>query len=163
MSHFSMFVPIKANFKLANGKTGHAQGFRIILCCFNNCSNINPVVPVYYFPGQPSNTISPGALKFYAGFQKVTYEPLEHFEFFDPQHLSWRSPYKTKKNLDYIQIENFQNQPSKKQEYCCPNCLCPIKTKSLSDYLSAILSCLYCQAKMNGKKSTHGGSPKIYT
>ena len=34
MSHFSMFVPTKANVKLANRNTGHAQGNGIILFCF---------------------------------------------------------------------------------------------------------------------------------
>ena len=85
MSHFSMFVPTKATMKLANGNTGHSQGIGIILCRFPNCSIICTVGPVYYFPGQPSNTISSGALKFYVGFQKVTSEPLENCDFFDPQ------------------------------------------------------------------------------
>ena len=76
MSHFSMFVPTKATVKLANGNMGHAQVIGIILCCFPNCLIIYPVGPVYYCPGQPSNTISSGVLKFYIGFKKVTYEPL---------------------------------------------------------------------------------------
>ena len=97
MSHFSMFVPTKATMKLANGNTGHAQGIGIIFCRFPNCSIIYPVVPVYYCPGHPSSTISPGVLKFYVGFKKVTSEPLEHCDFFDPQGRSWRSPYQTKK------------------------------------------------------------------
>ena len=45
MSHVYMFVPIKANVKLANINTGHAQGIGIILCCFNNCPIIYPVGP----------------------------------------------------------------------------------------------------------------------
>ena len=76
MSHFSMFVPTKATVKLTDGKMGHAQGIGIILCCFSKFFIIYPVVPVYYCPGQPSNTISSGSLKFHVGFQKVTYEPL---------------------------------------------------------------------------------------
>ena len=73
MSHFSMFVPTKANVKMSNGNTGHAQGIEIILCLFPNCSTIYPVGPVYYFPVHPSNTISSGALKFYAVFKGCVY------------------------------------------------------------------------------------------
>ena len=105
MSHFSMFVPTKATVKLANGNTGHAQVIGIILCCFPNCSIIYPVGPVYYCPAHPSNTISPGALKFYIGFKKVTSEPLEHFDFVDPQGSSWISPYQTCKNIDYLHLK----------------------------------------------------------
>ena len=53
MSQFSMFVPTKATLKLANGNTGHAQEFGIILCRFTNCPIIYPVEPVYYFLGHP--------------------------------------------------------------------------------------------------------------
>ena len=88
MSHFYMNVPTKATVKLANGNTGHAQGIGIILCRFPNFSIIYPVGPVYYCPGHTSNTISSCALKFYIGFEKVTSEPLEHCEFFDPQGRS---------------------------------------------------------------------------
>ena len=70
MSHFSMFVPKKSDVKLANVNMGHAQVIRIILCNFTNCTIIYPVVPVYYCPGNPSNTISLGDLKFYPGFSK---------------------------------------------------------------------------------------------
>ena len=100
-----MFVPTKATVKLANGKTGHAQGIGIILCCFPNCLNIYPVGPVYYFPSHPSNTISSGPLKFYIGFKKVTSEPIEHCDFVDPQGRSWRSPYQTHNNLEYLQLK----------------------------------------------------------
>ena len=92
MSHFSMFVPTKVTVKLANVNTVHDQIIGIILCHFPNCSIIYPVVPVYYYPGHPYNTISSGSLKFYAGFQKVASEPHEHFDFVDPQGRSWRSP-----------------------------------------------------------------------
>ena len=68
MSHFYMFVPNNATVKLANGNTGHAQGIEIILFRFPNCLIIHPIETVYYFPGQPSNTISPVSLKFYIGF-----------------------------------------------------------------------------------------------
>ena len=81
MSHFSMFFPTKDTVELANGNTGNSQVIGIILCSFNNCSIIYLVGPVYYFPGYPSITISYGALKFYVGSQKVTYEALEHCEF----------------------------------------------------------------------------------
>ena len=73
-----MFVPTKANVKLANGNMAHSQGIGIILCHYPNCTSIYPVVPVYYFPGHPSSTISLGALKFYVGSQNITCEPLEN-------------------------------------------------------------------------------------
>ena len=98
MSHFYMFVPTKANVKLANGNTGHAQVIGIILCRFPNCLIIYPAGPVYYCPGYSSNTISSGALKFYIGFKKVTSETLEHCDFVEPQGCSWRSPYQTQKS-----------------------------------------------------------------
>ena len=97
LSHFSMFVPTKTTVKLSNGNTGDAQVIGVILYRFPKYSIIYPVVPVYYFPGHPSNTISSSALKVNVGFQKVTYEPIEHCYFVDPQGCSWRSPYQTQK------------------------------------------------------------------
>ena len=93
MSHFYMFSPTKANVKLANENTGHAQVIGIVLYQFLNCHIIYPVVPVYYFPGHSSNNISTCDFKYYIVFQKVTSEPLEHCDFVDPQGCSWRSPY----------------------------------------------------------------------
>ena len=113
MSHFSMFVPTKATVKLDNEDTGNDQGIEIILCCFTYCYIIYPMGPVYYCPGHPYNTISSGAFKFYVGFQKVTYEPLEHYDFVEPQGRSWRSPHQTQKNLDYIQIKIVKVNPQR--------------------------------------------------
>ena len=79
-----MLVPTKAIVELYNRNTGHAKVIGIILCCFTNCSIMYTVIPVYYFTGHPSNTISLGALKCYIGFQKVTYEPLGHCDFLAP-------------------------------------------------------------------------------
>ena len=104
MSNFSMFPPTKSNVKLANGNTGNAQVIGMILCWFPTCSIIYTVGPVHYFPGHPSNTISSGAFKSYVVFQRVTSEPLEHCGFVDTQGFSWRSPYQTQNNLDYLQI-----------------------------------------------------------
>ena len=103
-----MFAPIKATLKLANGNMVHDQGVGIILRRFHNCLIIYLVGTVYNCPGQPSNTIPSGALKFYAGFQKFTYEPLEHCDFAEPQGISWRSTYQTQNNPEYIQIEIFK-------------------------------------------------------
>ena len=72
---------------------GRAQGIGVILCCFTTFPIIYPVGLVYYCPGHTSNTISLGALKCYAGFQKVTSEPLEHCYSEDPQGHSLRSLY----------------------------------------------------------------------
>ena len=82
MSQFVMFAQTKSNVELDNGNMVYDQVIGIILCHFPICPIIYPVGPVYYFPGQPSNTISPGDLKCYVGFQKVIYEPLEHCDFF---------------------------------------------------------------------------------
>ena len=145
---------------MSNGNTGHPQVIYIILCSFPCCYIIYTVVLVYYCSGRPSNTILPGALKFYVGFQNFTSEPLEHCGFVDPQGCSWRSPYQTQNNLDCLQIYIFQSQPSHRQEYCCPKFLCTIKTKYLSAYLSVFWSCLYCQTKNNDKERAHGRSPR---
>ena len=116
MSHFSMFFPTKANVKLANGNKGHAQVIEIILCCFPNLPIIYPLGPVYYWPCNTPKTISSGDLKFYVGFQKVTYEPVEHFYFVDPQGHSQRSPYQTKKNIVYIKTKIFRVNPQRNMD-----------------------------------------------
>ena len=69
------------------------------------------MVPVYYCPGNPSNTISSGDLKFHLGFQNITTEHIEHCDFVDPQGSSWRPSYQTGKTLDYIQIKKFKVNP----------------------------------------------------
>ena len=134
MLHLSMFVPTKATVKLANGNTGYTQGIGIILCCFPNYPIIYPVGPVYYCPGHPSNTISSGALKFYIGIKKVTYEPLEHCEFVDPQGSSWRSPYQTCINLDYLQLEIVKINPHRDKNLVVPT-FCGISKQTPSQLI----------------------------
>ena len=90
MSHFPMFVPTKATVKLANGNRLYAQGVWVIFCNFPNYSIINPLGPVYYCPGHPSNTMPSYAVKCYVGFQKVKYDPIEHCDFVNPQYLCSR-------------------------------------------------------------------------
>ena len=58
---------------------------------------------------------------------------------------------------------NCQSKHSKRQEYCCSNCLCTFRTKSLSAYSSAFLSCIYYPTKKNGKKGDNGRSPRKST
>ena len=116
-----MFVPAKVTVKLANGSTGHVQVIGIILCCFTNCSIIYTLGLIYYCTGHPTNTILSGYLKVYIVFQKVTSEPLEHYDFFDPQDFSWRSPYKTKTNISYLQIENSRLNPQRNSDIVVPN------------------------------------------
>ena len=99
MSQFSMFVQTKSNVEFNNGNMVYDQVIGIFLCRFPNFPIIYPGGPVYYFTGQTSNTISLGELKCYVGFQKLTYEPLEHCDFFNPQGHSCRSPYQTRKNV----------------------------------------------------------------
>ena len=48
LSNVLMFVPTRANAKLADGNTGHAQLIRIVLCHFTNCTIICPIVTDYY-------------------------------------------------------------------------------------------------------------------
>ena len=115
-----MFFPTNATVKIATGNTVHAQGIAIILCCFPNCQIIYPVGPVYYCPGNTSNTILSGALKFYIGFKKVTSEPLEHCDFVEPQGSSWRSPYQTRNNLDYLQLEIVNINPHRDKNIVVP-------------------------------------------
>ena len=78
MPCYSMFIPTKVAVKLSNRNTVHDQLISIILCRFPNCFITYTVGLVYYFPGNPSNTILSGALKFFVGFQKFASETLEH-------------------------------------------------------------------------------------
>ena len=126
-----MFVPTKAIVKLDNGNTGHAQGIGIILCRFPNCLSIYPFVPVYYFPGHPSITISSGALKFYICFLKVTSEPIEHCGCVGPQGHYWISPYQTQKNLDSIQIKKIWLNPHIDRNIVVPT-VCSLSKQNLS-------------------------------
>ena len=111
MSPFSIFVSTKATVKMANGNTGHAQGIGIILCLFTNCYILYPLGQVYYFLGHHSNTISSGALKFYVGFQKFTFEPIKHCEFVDSIGSSLKSLYQNQNNIDYFQIDIVKVSP----------------------------------------------------
>ena len=104
MSRFYMLVPTKATVKLFNINTGHAQVIGIILCCFPNCSIIYPVGQVYYFSGHPYNIISSDALKCYVVFKSLRMNLLNIVTVFYPQGRSWRSPYQTQNNIDYLQI-----------------------------------------------------------
>ena len=106
-----MFVSTKSDVKLANGNMGHAQVIGIILFYFTNCPIMYPVVLVYYYPGHPSNTISLGELKFYIGFQNITYKHVENCDFVYPQGSSWISPYQTSKKLDYLLIKIVKVNP----------------------------------------------------
>ena len=159
MSHFYMFVSTKATVKLANVNTGHAQGIGIILCRFTNCSVIYSVGPVYYCPGHPSKTISSGAIKFYVGFKKVTSEPLEFFDFFDPQGCSWRSPYHTHKNLDYLQLKIVNINPHRDKNIVFPT-VCALK-KTLSQLIHQIFSHVYItRLKWMARKGLLEGLPE---
>ena len=134
ISQFSMFVSTKATVKLDNGNTRHAQGIGIILCRFSNYSIIYPVVPVYYFTGHLSNTISSGALKFYAGFQKFTSELFEHCDFVDSQGSSWSLIYQIQNNLDYIKIEIVKVNPNRDRNIFFPT-FCGLSKQNLSQIL----------------------------
>ena len=134
MSNISMFFSTKSTVKLANGNTGHDKVIGAILCHFPNWSIIYPLEPVYYFPCDPSNTISSCALKFYVGFQRITSEPLEHFLIIWPSILLLEITPPDSKQYRLSSNINLQSQPSKKKEYFGPNCMCYIKTESISAY-----------------------------
>ena len=137
MSHFSIFLPTKATLKLANINTGHALVIGIIVCRFTDCLIIYPVGTVYYCPSCPSNTISSGALKFYMCFKKFTSEPLEHCDFVDPQGRSWRSPYQTHNNLEYIQLEIVKINPHRDKNIVVPN-VCAFSKQNISQIIHQI-------------------------
>ena len=101
------------------------------------------MVPVYYCPGHPSNTISSGVLKFLVGFQKVKSESIEHHNFADPQGRSWRSVYQTQNNLDYLQIENFKFNPPRNRNIVVPTGWSLLKTISLILFISALVVSLF--------------------
>ena len=126
-----MFVPTKYTVKLANGNTRHAQGIGIITCRFPNCFIIYPVIPVYYCPGHPSNTIPSGDLKFYIGFQTVTSEPLVHCDFIDSNGHSWISSYQTHNNLKYLQLEIFNINTHRDNNLVIPT-VCVLSKQNLS-------------------------------
>ena len=134
MSHFSMSVPTKATVKLYNGNMGHSQGIRVIFCCFPSCPIIYPVRPVYYCPVCHSSTISSVSLKNYSGFKKFTSEPLEHYDFVDPQGRSWRSPYQTRNNLDYLQLEIVKINPHRDKNIVVPT-VCGLSKQTLSQLI----------------------------
>ena len=139
-----MFVPTKTTVKLANGNTGNAQVFGIILCHFPNFSILYPVGPVYYFPGHLSNTISSGALKFYAGFLKVASELLQHCDFFDHQGRSWMSSFQTQNKLDFIQIKIIKFNPRRDRNIVVPT-ICALSKINLSQLIHhSFWSCFYC-------------------
>ena len=123
----------KATVKLANGNTGHAQVFGIILCHFPNHFIIYLVVPVYYFPGLPSSTISSGALKFYVCF-KILHLNLSSFSNLFTLRVVLGNHYTRLKTVYTIFRSKLSNSTNKKREYYFPNCLCPIKTKYISAY-----------------------------
>ena len=54
-------------------------------------------------------------------FKKVVYEPLKHFDFVDPQVLSCRSPYQTRKILDHLQIKIVKFNPQRNRNFVVPN------------------------------------------
>ena len=55
---------------------------------YTNYTIIYKVGTVYFCPSNPSNTISMVALKCYVSFQKVTSDPLEYYDFVEPQGSS---------------------------------------------------------------------------
>ena len=85
------------------------------------------MVPVYYCPCYPFNTVSSGDLKVYSWFQKVASESLEHCDFVDLQGSSWRSPYQTHNNLNYLQIDIVKVSPQRDRNIVVPTFCSPFK------------------------------------
>ena len=129
--------------KLANGVTGHTQLIGVILCNFPNFTIIYPEGKVYYCPVHPFNTISLGALKFYIGFQKFTSEPLEHFDFVEPQGRYWISSYHNQKNIYYLQINIIKVNPQRNSNIVTPTGCDLLKKISISLFISAIVVSLF--------------------
>ena len=92
------------------------------------------MVPVYYCPGHPSNTISLGDLKFYVRFQNVTSEPLERCDFVDPQGFYCISTYQTQNNLYYIQIYIVKVNPQINRNIVVPT-VCFLSKHNLSQLI----------------------------
>ena len=138
---------------------GHTKLIGIILCCFPNWPIIHPVVPFCYFTVQPSNTVSPRALKCYFGFRMVILEPHEHCDFIGPQGRSWRSPYQTRNKIYYIQIKIVKFNPKIKKGYF-PKYLWHIKKEYLSYDSLALWACVDYQVKTHDKKRANKGSPQ---
>ena len=78
------------------------------------------MVTVYYYSHQHPNTISLGALKCHVFSQSVTSEPLDHYNFVDPQDISWRSPYMTHTSLDYLHIDVVKVNPTRNKDIVFP-------------------------------------------
>ena len=70
---------------LANEHMGNYQVIRVISYHFPNFPIIYLAGIFYYCIGHPSSTILLVSIKFYAGFQNITSEPLEFVYFVDPQ------------------------------------------------------------------------------
>ena len=92
------------------------------------------MVKFCYCTGHPSNTFSAVALKIYAGFKKVMSEPLEHCDFVDPQRFSWRSPYQTQNNLNYLQIQITNVNPHKDSNIIVPT-VCTLPKQNISQII----------------------------
>ena len=82
-----------------------------------------------YFPDQPSNTISLGTLKICVGSKNVTSKSIEHCDFFDTQGRSWRSPYQTHNNIDYIQLKIVNINPHRDKNVVVPT-ICGISKQT---------------------------------
>ena len=129
-----MCVPTKYTVKLSNGNTVHNQSIETILCYICNFPITYPVGPVYYFLCHHYNSISLDALKVCVDFKKVTSEPLEHCDFVDPQGRSWRSPYQTRNNLDYLQLEIVKINPHREKNPVVPT-VCGLSKQNLSQLI----------------------------
>ena len=68
-------------------------------------------------------------------FKKVAYEPFEHCDFVDPQGRSWRSPYQTRNNLDYLQLEIVKINPHRNNNLFVPT-VCGISKQTLSQLIN---------------------------
>ena len=96
------------------------------------------MVPVYYYPGHPSNAFLLGDLKFYVEYQKFAYETFEHCDFVNPQVSSWISPYQAQLVFEYLQIEMVKLNPKRNRNIVVPNFCAPSKNIYLSLFMSAL-------------------------
>ena len=80
-------------------------------------------------------------------------------DFFDPLGCSWRPTYPTHNNIDYLQLENFKNNPHRDKNIVVRT-VCGISKQTLSQIiLQSFWSCIYTRLKQMPIKGLLEGQP----
>ena len=158
MAHFYMFVPTKATVKLANGNTWHAQVIGIILRCFLTVLLYiwwNQFIIFQVTLPTPSHQVPSNFMlvlkRLHLNLLNIII--LLTFKFVLGDHHT------RLKNIKTIFKSNLSKLTPKETLFFLSQLSVTYQKQSLSDYSSVLWSYLYCQAKINGKKKTYGGSP----